>query len=66
MQMDTTFIWTIANNNEHMLQMFLNILCGVKVVCDEKLKQKNNWKIYVQIKFFIQFEPWKKCLVILI
>jgi hypothetical protein len=64
--MDMAFIWTIANNNEHMLQMFLKILCGVKVVYDDKTKTKNNWKIYVQIKTFIQFEPWKRCPVILI
>jgi uridine kinase len=61
MQMDMAFIQTIANNIEHMLQMFLKILCGILVVYDEKLKQKHNWKIYVQIKNFIQFEPWKKC-----
>jgi hypothetical protein len=40
--MDMAFIRTIANNNEHMLQMFLKILYGVKVVFDDKLKQKNN------------------------
>lgn len=62
MQMDMAFIQTIANNNEHMLQMFLKILCGVKVVYDDKLKQKNSWKIYVQIKIFIQIEPRKNVL----
>ncbi len=51
MQMDMAFIWTIINNNEHMLQMFLKILCGVKVVYDDKLKQKTIERFMYKFKF---------------
>ncbi len=62
MEMDMAFIQTIANNNEHMLQMFLKILCGVKVIYDDKLKQNKIERFMYKLKFSFNLNVEKNVL----